>query len=495
MTRQQPTVHQACIEFSRVRPGFDQCDQLSRDGESGRLPRNLPLNVLAGVKGQTGVDFSPDELLAPFHAKGSQGRLMPFQEEGAAWLCQTQRAVLADEMGLGKTAQAISALHGLIQRGDAYLPFLVICPKSLLLTWMKEFRIWAPDLAISLLLPSQSASEFVWRERPMRAHGVVTSYEQLRQHGKRMATTNYSVVVCDEAHRLRNHTSALHKSLRKLDSRKLWLLTGTPIERDAGDFLNLLSLLEPTRFSRRLVDIPDVSIRSMASPYILRRERDTVLDQLPEHSTTEELLSLTDAQSARYKELLREPDPNALSKLQRLLALCDLDPVSGASSKIDRLLEILSEVRARGQKAIVFSHKLAPLHVLEDRIAESSDEQRSYFLSGKISLGARESIIGQWRSDPRGVLLASLQVAGEGLTLTEANWVIFLNQWWNPSSNAQARDRVRRIGQSQSTFEIVLRTVGTVEERVHELIQTKELTAERVVGLLREESEQQGATA
>ena len=494
MNQQQPSLRDACIAYRRVRTNFGECSESSFDTNRSWLPRNLPLGTLGQVKGQAGVDFNEYDLLAPFCNQSNGHLLMPFQEQGVAWLKETPRALLADEMGLGKTAQTISALRALVRQGQAYSPFLIVCPKSLLLTWMKEFRTWAPDLAISLLLPNRSASEFVWRDRPMKAHGVVTSYEQLRQHGKVIREIDFSVVVCDEAHRLRKYTSGVHKQVRGLICERLWLLSGTPIERDSLDFINLLSLLDSNRFSRRLSGTPESSLRAMASPYVLRREQDAVLDQLPEHSVSEELVGLGEAQLVRYREILRGQNVNALSKLQSLLSICDLDPVSGESTKIDRLIEILAEVKETRQKAIVFAHKLAPLHAVKERLGRNEDGQKVFFLSGKTSLSGRESTLERWRSDANGVLLASLQVAGEGLTLVEANYVIFLNEWWNPSSNAQARDRVRRIGQRRPTFEILLRTVNTVEERVYELLAEKELTTERVVGLLSDESERQRAS-
>jgi len=493
MNRQQPSIRDAYVAYRRLRTHFGECSDSSLDPNRSWLPRNLPPAALGQVKGQTGVDFTGHDLLSPFSNQATELALMPFQEQGVAWLTETPRALLADEMGLGKTAQAIFALRDLIRNGEAYLPFLIVCPKSLLLTWMKEFRTWAPDLAISLLLPNRSAAEFVWRDRPMKAHGVVTSYEQLRQNGAVIREIEYSVVVCDEAHRLRKHTSGVHKQVRDLICERLWLLSGTPIERDSVDFLNLLSLLDSNRFSRRLSGTPASSLRAMAIPYVLRRERDAVLDQLPEHSVSEELVGLGEAQLMRYREILRGRNVNALSKLQSLLSICDVDPVTGESTKIDRLIEILAEVKDMRQKAIVFAHKLAPLHALKERLEQKDEGQEVFFLSGKTSLSQRESLIERWRADPNGVLLASLQVAGEGLTLVEANYVIFLNEWWNPSSNAQARDRVRRIGQRRPTFEILLRTANTVEERVYELLAEKELTTERVVGLLRDESERQSA--
>ena len=169
-----------------------------------------------------------------------------------------------------------------------------------------------------------------------------------------------------------------------------------------------------------------------------------------------ELLELLDDQKKTYRSVQSglscagEPIKNPLHKLGELRRVCDFDPISGSSVKLDRILEELVEVKALGEKAIVFSYVLEPLEALHTM---SQKAINGLFISGRMDGDERNQVICRFKTDPDiTVLLASSKVASEGLTLVEANHVFFINRWWNPSSNAQARDRVNRIGQKRTVF-------------------------------------------
>lgn len=457
-------------------------------------PRNVPIGLLTDIAGSVGAIFEEADLLVPFFASTPPESLYPFQEEGIQWLATRRSAILADDMGLGKTVQAILAIASLIRAEGAPAPYLVVAPKSLVLNWVAELYRWAPSLAVSLLMPSKSAASEIWSKRPDRCHVVVTSYEQLRQHQSTISHQSFGGLVADEAHRLRNRHSAISRAFASLSAERRWLLTGTPVEGQARDLATLLSLVNSARFSPDDQGVHPHALRRRAEPYLLRRTKSQVLDELPEHVNLSEAVPMTSEQLHSYRKILLDSRKHPLVKFQELLATCDVDTSSGSSGKLDRILDLLEDLRLEGQRAIVFSHTIDPLRHLGERLKRSRAGLKPLLYTGDLSLTDRESMISQWRRDPNLVLLASLKAAGEGLTLVEANWVLFLNRWWNPSSNDQARDRIRRIGQNRGTFEVSFRSPGTIEDRLYEILEGKRdiierLTNEDIESLIESESD------
>jgi len=275
-----------------------------------------------------------------------------------------------------------------------------------------------------------------------------------------------------------------------LASRRLWALTGTPVERDAEDLAVLMSLVDPRRFSSEDRELHLSALRARARPYLLRRRKRDVLRDLPAVVEREEELELTKRQLEAYRSTIaankRPQLPNlALKLFGQLRAICDLEPTSGESSKLDRIEELLEEVVELGEKAVVFSYLLAPLRELTKRLGLAGNTGY-ILLTGDMGLGDRERAVTQFKQDPEcSVLLASSRVGAEGLTLVEANHVFFLNQWWNPSANTQARDRVVRIGQTRTVWVWTFVCRGTVESRLREILREKEKTFEELVENIR----------
>lgn len=428
-----------------------------------------------------------EDLIAPLLFEStSKPSLRPFQEYGVQWLLDRRARILADDMGLGKTAQALRALEELVETGTVRSA-IVVCPKSLLANWEAECKRWVPGLTVVSVVPTKDEANEVWSAVLGRSHVIITSYEQLRLPARPLASARLELVIADEAHRLRRSQAKLVKSFRRLQTQRMWALTGTPIERHEADLATLMSLLEPTRFSARLGAIEFAELRAQARPYLLRRLKQDVLQELPAVIDTKEIIELSDRQQRAYglvrsKPLARDAG-DVLQRFGRLRSICDVDPDSDSSSKLDRIVEILQTVRDAKEKAVVFSYLLGPLEVLSKRLV--GEDLGAVTLTGLSTTDERQRLLRRFKSDESiVVLLCSSRVGGEGLTLTEANHVIFVNEWWNPSANAQARDRVVRLGQDRVVHVHRFRCKGTIEECLEQILRRKREAFANVVDAL-----------
>jgi len=425
--------------------------------------------------------FSNSALVAPLFLQPIDlNDLYPFQRIGVRWLLDKESGVLADDMGLGKTVQAIFAIRELIRCGKARR-VLVICPKTLVSNWIEELLRWAPEL---LLARTTSLFGSAFRAVALRAHVLVANYEQIRFGRKEEGVCGVDVLLADEAHRLRNEESRVSLGFRKIQRGRTWLLTGTPLERDLNDVVVLLSLTNPLRFSpddSRLT--PDL-VRRLAEPFVLRRTKAQVLSELPRvHDATEELRFLEGQREAYLRVMSAGPiGGNVLSLLNQLRSICDLEPETDESSKVIRTLEIVHQAFLRGEKTVVFSFLLRPLKVLKRCLNIDYGVRFSAVLEGEMSSDERDNAVSRFcKEGGPAVLLASTRVSGEGLTLTVANNVVFFNQWWNPSTNDQARDRVVRIGQTRECFIHRLMIKNSVEEALERILRKKSCLMNTVV--------------
>ena len=466
--------------------------RLVRSGRTARLdvkcPRLRPVQKLYTADDAFALRPSVEELIAPLvFDSDEQWPLRPFQEFGVRWLIEHRVGILADDMGLGKTAQALRALERLVDEG-VVRSALVVCPKSLLANWEAECERWVPRLTVVRSVPAKEDSDRVWSAILGRAHIIITSYEQLRPLPSPLRSEHIELVIADEAHRLRRTQTKIVRAFRLMSAERLWALTGTPIERHPADLATLLSLLEPTRFSSKTDNI-EMGLRAQAQPYLLRRLKADVLHELPEVIDTVETIELTPRQQRAYTMARSQPLPKevgeVLQRLTILRSICDAEPASGASAKIDRMLEILQAVRAVGEKAVVFSYILRPLEILLSRMTQEQPPLRAVLLTGKLTTAERTHAIQRFKSDDSVVaLLCSSRIGGEGLTLTEANHVLFINEWWNPSANAQARDRVVRMGQERIVHVHRFRCKDTVEEVLDQILDRKSEAFANIVDAL-----------
>ena len=466
--------------------------RLVRSGRTASLdvkpPRLRPVPRVHTADEALALRPSVEELIAPL-VFDSDGRasLRPFQDFGVRWLMEHRIGILADDMGLGKTAQALRALEMLVDDG-VIRSALVVCPKSLLANWEAECERWVPRLTVVRSVPAKEESDRVWSAVLGRSHIIITSYEQLRPLPSPLKSEHIDLVIADEAHRLRRTQAKLVREFRLLSAKRMWALTGTPIERHPVDLATLLSLLEPTRFSAK-TDKTDMGLRALAQPYLLRRMKADVLRELPEVIDTTETIELTPRQQRAYSTARSQPLPEeggeVLQRLTILRSICDSEPASGASAKLDRILEVLQAVQDVGEKAVVFSYTLRPLELLLNRMTKERPPLGAVTLTGKLTMAERTRAIQRFKSEDGVVaLLCSSRVGGEGLTLTEANHVVFINEWWNPSANAQARDRVVRLGQERVVHVHRFRCQGTIEEVLEQILTRKSEAFANIVDAL-----------
>ena len=461
------------------------------DGAVGRAVRNgRTRNCFVPLLPQdSGGLYRATDLVTPLLLRMRfEEPLYKFQRDGVAWLLQHERAILGDDMGLGKTAQALAATRRLIRFGQIEWALAVV-PGTLIDNWKYESKKWSPELAVATALPPSRSREQDWKRLIGRAHLIVTSYEQLREPPAALLENPPGLLVADEAHRLRRGESQAHQGLRNIRARRFWALTGTPVERDAEDLAVLMSLLEPSRFSPADKRLHPTALRARVRPYLLRRHKTEVLDELPDVIEENEILVLNPKQVLAYQKAIRnytrQPSFNFLSLFNELRAICDVDPSTGESSKLDRVVEVLDDIASAGEKAVVFSYVLEPLRTLAKRLSRNGVEIGYVTLTGEIFLEERNAVIQRFKTDQAcTALLASTRVASEGLTLTEANHVIFINRWWNPSANAQARDRVVRIGQERTVRVKSFVCQDTVEDRLEAMLDSKKLTFNQLVEAL-----------
>jgi SNF2 family DNA or RNA helicase len=416
--------------------------------------------------------------------------LFPYQRDGVCWLTEQTVGILADDMGLGKTLQAIVAARQMISTGSAR-DALVVCPKTLLANWEAELEKWAPELSRVRVTPSGDKRAEAWETIVGRVHVLITNYEQLREPPDALSR-RIPILITDEAHKVRNLEARVTRGIRRLQHDRFWALTGTPIERDPEDLATLLSTMEPARFSPADARLPAGVLRSRARPYVLRRLKSDVLDQLPDLLESLEVLELSQSQRRSYNAALAQGDSDQTSGallrlINRLRTICDFDPDTGESIKADRIIEILEMVSAAGEKTVVFSYLLEPLRLLQERVSRFSTIGEAVVLDGSMTITEREAALSKFRTDLEvSALLASSRVGSEGLTLTEANHVIFFNEWWNPSANVQARDRVLRIGQQRGVRVYKFRCRNTIEDVLAKILEEKRETFEVIIDRLAE---------
>jgi len=411
--------------------------------------------------------------------------LKAHQEKGVNWLRDHQSAILADDMGLGKTLQAIAAFEQKHRAGEVE-NVLIVCPKSLIGVWEAEISLWAPRLCTVAL--HASLREENWAVLARQCQVAITNYEAIRS--SRPAPRAFDVLILDEVHRLKNSKSLNYSACYKLEPRITWALSGTPLENKPSDLTAILHLLDRKRISLSDERLPLSSLRSVASHYMLRRDKNAIASELPQVLEKLDILPLTPPQREKYDETLRAGRLDTtvggwISTFNRLRDLCDYEPNIGASSKIDRALVILNSVLCLGEKAVVFSWRIEPLRLLGARIAERWDENTAEIITGQTSSTERTRSVSSFQTESQPcILLCSMRATAEGLTLTAANHVIFLNEWWNPAVNAQARDRVNRIGQTKDVFVYRLRTSGTVETQLAKILEAKSELFDEIVNRL-----------
>ena len=416
--------------------------------------------------------------------------LMPFQQEGVRVLLDMARVLLADDMGLGKTIQTIAALRIRKSRGELG-SVLVVAPSSVLDQWRRELAKWAPEL--TAIIVRGPASDRLWKWQA-GTDVTLTSYGVLRQDVWRaeVAGRHWDTVVADEAQRIKNRvdTSDAVKRLRRARS---WALTGTPIENREDELASILEFVDHdgTVPLKRLGVGPELFERHRALQ--LRRRRQDVLRDLPPKLVSTRRIELTPPQRASYDRAERDgivylkalgtevTIAHVLELITRLKQICNADPRTGDSCKVEDIAARVSEVAARGHKAVIFSQytsAAAGVRLIERRLGEF----RPLVLTGDTPAPERPAVIDAFRARvEHPVLIASLGVGGVGLNLQEASYVFHLDRWWNPAVERQAEDRVHRIGQTVKVHVVKYTCADTIEQRIETILEDKQALFDELI--------------
>lgn len=401
----------------------------------------------------------------------------PYQYSGVAFLFPRQAAVLADEMGLGKTMQAITSIR-LLFRAGMIRNMLLVCPKPLVTNWQREFKLWAPELNVCTIEGSRSKRTCGWQaDLPIK----VCNYELLLRDQEFLedASSQFDLVVLDEAQRIKNSQSKISKTVRHIKRKRSWALTGTPIENSPQDLVGIFEFLNSGHLHH---DMSAHKLATEARDYILRRTKDQVLDDMPPKLIRDTEIDLSPEQEHTYRQaeeegVVRLNDigdslsvTHVFELILRLKQICNFDPATGSSSKLDQLKADLSEVIASGQKAIVFSQWVKTIERISDALPESNPLQ----YHGKIPSKKRDSILDQFKSDPNShVLLMSYGAGSVGLNLQFCRYVFLFDRWWNPAVEDQAINRAHRLGSVGSVTVSRFLACNTIEERIGQVLEEK----------------------
>ncbi|QHD88205.1 ATP-dependent helicase [Gordonia sp. JH63] len=466
----------------------------------------LPLAAHAEIDptgtAMTTADFARTALLECLAAEDIlrdtvRAHLRPYQIRGVAWLARTAEvtggAVLADEMGLGKTVQAIGLLTLRANEG----PQLVVCPTSLVTNWSHEVARFAPDLNV-YTGPLEHAPDGP-------ASITVISYARLRLSIADVRRFDWATAVFDEAQALKNPRTQVSRAARTVGARAHVALTGTPIENSLDDLWAILRVVAPALFPHRAVfrrrftkavDDGDAGalrrLRVAVAPVMLARTKSRVASALPPKIANPVLVDLTDEQAQLYDAHLARVEDTGfgdgferhgriLATLTRLKQICnhpglvtgDTRVLAGRSGKLDVCTEILGDNLRTGSPTLVFTQYRETGELLVRHFAEQLAVDAPFFHGG-LSASRRDELVAAFQSgDGPGLMVMSLKAGGVGLTLTRACDVIHFDRWWNPAVEAQASDRVHRIGQERPVTITTLTSATSLEEHIDRLHRRK----------------------
>ena len=445
-----------------------------------------------------------------------QAELRPYQIAGYRWLARLARwgagACLADDMGLGKTVQTLAAL---LQRAPDG-PALVVAPTSVVANWADEARRFAPTLNVKHYA-GPAAVRAPLLEALVPFDLVVTTYGVLQNDAEQLGAVEWHSAVLDEAQAIKNPTAKRTRAARRLNAAFRVVTTGTPIQNNLMDLHSLFNFVNPGLLGsqehfRRNFGMPierdndadaHARLRRLIAPFVLRRLKADVLDDLPERTEITLHVGMSSEEATLYEalrqkaveelEAARSEGPEVgegarrvqvLAHLMRLrLACCNpklvLESGAPASSKLATFATTLEELLENRHKVLVFSQFVMHLKLVEEYL-QSADVKYQY-LDGSTPAKARRERIDAFQAGEGEVFLISLKAGGVGLNLTAADYVIHMDPWWNPAVEDQASDRVHRIGQTRPVTIYRLVTEGTIEEQIVDLHHRKRNLADQLL--------------
>ena len=462
--------------------------------------------------------------------KGLDGQLRPYQLYGYSWLAFLRKwgmgACLADDMGLGKTIQTISLL--LREKGTKKklsAPVLLIAPTSVVTNWEREIGRFAPGLKTYVHRGATRLKGGEMREAVKDQDVVLTSYPVARLDAESFQSTKWLAVILDEAQNIKNPDAKQTQAIRKIGAEFRIALTGTPVENRLSELWSIMHFLNPGYLGARKAFRENFALpieryhdeeaikqlKQLTAPFILRRVKTDprVISDLPEKVETKVYCSLTEEQATLYEAVVQDVMKKieeeegikrrglVLSMMMQLKQICnhpvqylhqsskDSAEVSldNRSGKLERLGELLEEVLAANDRALIFTQFAEMGEMLAEYLPKAFGAA-TQFLHGGTPAKMRDQMVTRFQEDEHAppIFILSLKAGGTGLNLTRANHVFHFDRWWNPAVEDQATDRAFRIGQKRNVQVHKFVTTGTLEEMIDDMIESKKGLAQAVVG-------------
>jgi SNF2 family DNA or RNA helicase len=465
-----------------------------------------------------------------FHLPSTfKAELRPYQQEGFQWLMRLAHwqvgACLADDMGLGKTIQALAAILARAELG----PAMVVAPASVVRNWRSECERFAPTLN-PIIFGEGDRAETMRQLGPYDL--LLVSYGLLPSEAERLTEAHFATLVLDEAQAIKNRATKRSRVAMQLQADFRIATTGTPIENHLGELHNLFRFLNPgllgtqKQFQEQFA-IPiernrdeerQKHLRQLIRPFVLRRRKSEVLEDLPPKTEISLSIDLSSEEMALYEAIRQEAleslaDADLPAGQQHLQILAQLTRMRQAcchpqlinpklkfdSAKLRVFDEIVEELRENGHKALIFSQFVSYLKLIEKRVKAKGIPYQ--YLDGSTPSKQREKRIQAFQRGEGDLFLISLKAGGTGINLTAADYVIHMDPWWNPAVEDQASDRAHRIGQNRPVTIYRLVTAQTIEEKIVRLHHEKreladsllsgtdlsaKLNAEELLALIRE---------
>jgi len=449
------------------------------------------------------------------------GKLRDYQKRGMSWMMYLEKwglsGCLADDMGLGKTIQVLALLLKEKEDKSSLGPTLLICPTSVVRNWEREAYRFAPTLSLMIHYGQTRLSGKDFIKQANTSDLVITSFALARRDVKDLRSVMWKRIVVDEAQNIKNPTSKQTKAIKSIQSQTRIALTGTPVENRLAELWSIMDFLNPGylgsfNFFRKKFELPIQKynkkeplhkLRKLVKPFILRRVKTdpSIIKDLPEKQETKVYCHLTREQASLYEAVVKntvekldsaegiERRGLILAALTKLKQICnhpsqflqDQSNLSGRSGKLARLTEMLYEVIAVGDSALIFTQFMEMGELLRIYLGKKFDSE-IMFLHGGVSMSVRDDMIRRFQSGKDSkIFILSLKAGGVGLNLTKANHVFHFDRWWNPAVENQATDRAFRIGQKKNVQVYKYICQGTLEERIDELIEQKQQLADYIV--------------
>jgi len=427
--------------------------------------------------------------------KGLKAELRDYQAEGFRFMSRLTSwgggACLADDMGLGKTVQALALILSRAKEG----PSIVVAPASVVLNWKSEMERFTPGLRPHVLGPAAAGDK---KLSALKSGDVLlASYGMLVSRQEVLSAVKWNVACLDEAHTIKNRGTKMSAAAMSLQADARVILTGTPVQNHLGELWNLMQFLLPgmlgsyEQFSQRYITpiekngdrARQAALKKLIQPFLLRRTKADVLDELPEKTDIVRMINLTGEEMASY-EMLRQSAQEALEEqdsmdVNALAMITKLRMAACGSSKAAYFADMAEEIVAAGNRALVFSQFTSYLKTVSQALDVAGIPY--LYLDGSTPVRKRNALVKEFQEGEVPLFLISLKAGGLGLNLTGANYVVHLDPWWNPAIEQQATDRAYRIGQTKDVTVYHLISANTIEEKILRLHKVKRNLADSLL--------------